>query len=55
MITYPKYRDSGIEWIGKIPSIWGIIPIRGLCYLGRGRVISNEEIGYDWTKWPEIK
>jgi len=22
--TYPKYRDSGIQWIGEIPERWGI-------------------------------
>lgn len=22
--TYPKYKDSGFEWLGKVPSNWGI-------------------------------
>ncbi len=24
---YPKYKDSGIEWIGEIPEHWGIVPL----------------------------
>ena len=49
---YPKYKDSGIQWIGEIPEGWGILPIRGICELGRGRVISNEEIGENEGAYP---
>jgi len=24
MKPYPKYKDSGIEWIGKVPEGWGV-------------------------------
>lgn len=27
---YPEYRDSGIEWIGKIPKDWSVSPMRSL-------------------------
>jgi len=34
---------------GKIPSDWNIAPVRAFCFLGRGRVISHEEIAnLDW-------
>lgn len=26
--TYDKYKDSGIEWIGKIPKIWKLVKTR---------------------------
>ncbi len=26
--TYLAYKDSGVEWLGKIPSHWGICPLR---------------------------
>ncbi len=26
--TYPKMKDSGIEWIGKIPEHWNVYSIR---------------------------
>ena len=24
---YPKYKDSGVEWIGEVPEYWGVKPI----------------------------
>lgn len=27
---YPKYRESGLPWIGQIPSHWDLVPNRGL-------------------------
>lgn len=27
---YPKYKDSGVEWIGEIPKGWGVVPMRSL-------------------------
>ncbi len=52
MKRYTAYKDSGIEWIGEIPRDWNIAPIRALCYLGRGRVISNEEIANKAGEYP---
>ena len=28
MKAYPSYKDSGVEWIGKISSGWALIPIK---------------------------
>ena len=39
-----KMRPSGIDWLGDIPVGWDILPIWMLFFMGRGRVISNEEI-----------
>ena len=25
---YPKYKDSGVEWLGDVPEHWEIIPVR---------------------------
>lgn len=41
---YEKYTDSGVEWIGDIPENWEFSQVNHLCSLGRGRIISNEEI-----------
>lgn len=35
MNTYPSYKDSGVEWIGEIPSEWGYSKLR---YLLRRKV-----------------
>ncbi len=39
-----KMKDSGIEWIGEIPEDWGIEKVKHLFFLGRGRVISQNEL-----------
>ncbi len=49
---YPEYKESNVEWIGKIPKGWDITAIRTLCFLGRGRVISNEEIERKFGDFP---
>lgn len=37
-------KDSGIEWIGDIPSEWYLPKIKNLFTIGRGRVISQLEL-----------
>ena len=39
-------KDSGVEWLGEIPAHWEVMPVWALFELGRGRVISHEDI-YD--------
>ena len=41
MKAYAEYKQSGVKWIGDIPSHWGTLKVGRLMYLGRGRVISN--------------
>jgi type I restriction enzyme S subunit len=31
---YPEYKDSGVEWLGEIPSHWEVKPIRALARPG---------------------
>ena len=26
--AYPEYKDSGVKWLGKIPSNWSVIPLK---------------------------
>lgn len=33
---YPAYKDSGVEWIGKIPDHWETLHIK------RGALLRNE-------------
>ena len=30
MKSYPSYKDSGVEWIGEIPSEWNRIKVKHL-------------------------
>lgn len=42
--TYPEYKDSGVEWLGEVPSHWQTIPLRHLteCLDGK-RIPLNAE------------
>ncbi len=31
--AYPEYKDSGVEWLGEIPSGWEVVPIKHLADL----------------------
>lgn len=44
---YPSYKDSGVEWLGEIPSDWGTKRIKFLFQIGRGRVIAQTELEDD--------
>ena len=39
---YSEYIDSGVSWLGDIPSVWGVKKVKYLCKIGRGRVISKQ-------------
>ncbi len=33
MKRYPKYKPSGVEWIGEIPNTWQMKKLKHLSYL----------------------
>lgn len=42
--AYPDYKDSGVIGLDKIPLGWSIKKVKYLFNIGRGRVISQEEL-----------
>ncbi|MEI6821463.1 MAG: restriction endonuclease subunit S [Bacteroidota bacterium] len=52
MEKYEKYKPSGIEWIGEIPEHWNLATVGRVTNIGRGRVISNIEIGENEGEYP---
>lgn len=28
MKTYPKYKESGVEWLGDVPEGWEVAPLK---------------------------
>jgi len=59
---YPAYKDSGVEWLGDVPSHWSVKRLRFLCrtnppkseiaHLSKGTIVSflpMERIGEDYT------
>jgi type I restriction enzyme S subunit len=43
-LTYSKYKPSGVQWLGDLPDHWSVNAVWHLFSLGRGRVISHEDI-----------
>ena len=46
---YPAYRDSGVEWLGVVPSHWQVRRIGGFCRVGNGSTPSRSNPAY-WFK-----
>ena len=47
-----EMKDSRVEWIGEIPSHWGFSKVGRHFQIGRGRVISKEEIDSNSGDFP---
>jgi type I restriction enzyme, S subunit len=43
---YPKYKDSGVEWLGEVPEHWRVIPIRRAAKLESGHTPSRSHPEY---------
>ena len=50
MKPYPKYKDSGIEWIGEIPAHWDVKPLKYMVAINKDAlpetVSHDQEIHY---------
>jgi len=49
---YSKYKPSAVEWLGDIPDQWSVNSVWHVYALGRGRVISHEDIAEDPGEYP---
>ena len=47
---YPKYKDSGVEWLGEVPEGWDCRPIKHLGKLKGGAGFPHDEQGIDWEE-----
>ena len=43
MKLYPKYKDSGIEWIGDVPEHWSALRLKWVCNFLYGKSLSAQE------------
>jgi len=41
-------RDSGVEWLGKVPAHWEMVPLKYLCRFSGGGTPSKDNLSY-WT------
>ncbi len=59
---YPAYKDTGVEWLGKVPEHWEVKMVKRLCLIKRGaspRPIDNpiyfDENGeYSWVRISDV-
>ncbi|ASJ75771.1 hypothetical protein IMCC3135_28595 [Granulosicoccus antarcticus IMCC3135] len=60
--AYPEYRDSGVEWLGNIPSNWEAVKIGHLASVKRGAsprpiedpIYFDDEGEYCWTRIADV-
>lgn len=45
-------KDSGVEWLGEVPAHWEVIAVWMLFTLGRGRVLSHQDIAENAGPYP---
>ncbi len=57
---YPKYRASGVEWLGEVPAHWLVLPMKHLVSLRSGGTPSKENAAYwdgdvPWASSKDLK
>jgi len=45
MRRYPKYKESGIEWLGEIPEHWELRPLKYTGKIVLGKMLTNDDKG----------
>ena len=56
--TYPEYKESGVEWLGRIPNGWTVAPLKRVATLMTGLTPStenqanyeDEETDFGWVR-----
>ena len=44
MKQYDSYKDSGVEWIGEVPSHWEVVPLKFTGKFGNGLTYSPKDV-----------
>ena len=45
MNRYESYKDSGVEWIGQIPSHWDVKPLKSFSEVELGKMLTTDDKG----------
>ncbi|MDL2209901.1 restriction endonuclease subunit S [Desulfovibrio sp. OttesenSCG-928-O18] len=40
--SYPKYKDSGVEWLGQMPEGWKAVQLKHICRFAYGDALSQD-------------
>jgi len=51
--AYPKYKPSGVAWLGDVPEHWEIVPLKHLCVRSAlyGANIAGEDYVQDGVRF----
>jgi len=49
--AYPEYKDSGVEWLGEVPSHWNVAKTMRYFKIAMGQTILKEQLEDD-GEWP---
>lgn len=41
--AYPKYKKSGVEWLGDVPEHWDVKPLKYICRFAYGDSLAAED------------
>lgn len=57
---YPAYKDSGVEWLGRVPGHWEVSPLRYVVTFRSGGTPSKEKLEYwdgdiPWASAKDLK
>ena len=44
---YPKYKDSGVEWLGQVPEHWGVTALKRGYKVVLGKMLQPESSAPD--------
>jgi type I restriction enzyme, S subunit len=47
MKAYPAYKESGVDWIGKLPHHWEVIPLKHTSIINRQALTEQTEEDYE--------
>lgn len=43
---YPEYKDSGVDWLGRVPSHWNVVPTRAFVDERNEKNVNGEDQNY---------
>lgn len=52
---YPKYKDSGVEWLGKVPEHWGVAALKRGFSVTLGKMLQPESSSPDDELLPYLR
>ena len=55
MKAYPEYKESGVEWLGEVPSHWEISKSKYLLNFNMGQSPDSNSVNQDGVGLPFIQ